>query len=196
MTAREANTDLLAEIAALRERIASLTRENATLHGALTQAGEQQTATSEILRVISSSPTDVQPVFDGIVRSAVRLCGAVHSALFRLDRGLVKLAAHHNFTHEARAIMERIFPAPLGDPLPAAQVIRSGESFHVADVLVAPGVAPEARRVGETLGFRNLLIVPMLLHNRAIGAIAVARGVAEMFSEDRCEVDRVPRARR
>ena len=92
--------------------------------------------------------------------------------------------------------MERIFPAPLGDPLPAAQVIRSGESFHVADVLVAPGVAPEARRVGETLGFRNLLIVPMLLHNRAIGAIAVARGVAEMFSEDRCEVDRVPRARR
>src|SRR5262245_66354932 len=110
MTAREANTDLLAEIAALRERIASLTRENATLHGALTQAGEQQTATSEILRVISSSPPDVQPVFDGIVRSAVRLCGAVHSAIFRLDRGLVTLVVHHDFTHEDVCIMHRYLP--------------------------------------------------------------------------------------
>ena len=64
----------------------------------LAEALEQQTATSAILRVISQSPTDVKPVFDAIVKSAVRLCEARFGAVFRLDGGLVHLAAHHNFS--------------------------------------------------------------------------------------------------
>jgi GAF domain-containing protein len=154
----------------------------------LTEALDQQTATSEILRVISSSPTDVQPVFDSIVQSAVRLCGGAHSALFREDRGMVQLAAHHNFTDEARAVMERFFPAPLESPLPAVTVIKSGKAIHVADVLTDLGAASGAGPVAETLGFRNLLIVPLLLHDRPIGAIAVARHMAEMFPESQVEL--------
>jgi signal transduction histidine kinase len=149
----------------------------------LTTALDQQTATSDILRVISGSQTDVQPVFDAIVRSAVQLCGAAHSILFREDQGAVQLVAHHNLTGEARAVMDGLFPAPLRAPLPAPQVIRTGEAIHVADVLTDPGVAPEARRVGEALGFRNLMIVPMLHQGQALGAIAVARREAELCSE-------------
>src|SRR5690348_5150674 len=76
MTPREVNADLLAEITALRERVALLTRENAELQGALTQGSHWEAAIGEILGVISSSPTDVQPVFDVIVQSATRLCDA------------------------------------------------------------------------------------------------------------------------
>jgi hypothetical protein len=62
MTSREANADLLAEISALRDRVASLTHENAELQVALAQASHREGATSEILGVISQSPTDVRPV--------------------------------------------------------------------------------------------------------------------------------------
>ena len=64
----------------------------------LTETLEQQTATAEILRVISSSPTDVQPVFDAIVQSATRLCDAAFGAAFRFDGELQTLTAHHNVT--------------------------------------------------------------------------------------------------
>src|SRR5262249_45853588 len=69
--------------------------ENARLFKETKEALEQQTATSEILRVISSSPTDIQPVFDTIVRSALRLCDGLFSALFRYDGELLSLVAHH-----------------------------------------------------------------------------------------------------
>ena len=69
----------------------------------LTVALEQQTATSEVLRVISSSPTDVQPVFDTIVSSAVRLCDGLFSSLYQFDDELLHLVAQHNFTPEAVA---------------------------------------------------------------------------------------------
>jgi hypothetical protein len=85
MTPHEPNADLLAEITALRERVASLTRENTKLQGALAEASEQQTATSEILRVISGSPTIVQPVLDAVVESAVRLCDAYDARIWRLE---------------------------------------------------------------------------------------------------------------
>src|SRR5262249_10388497 len=79
-------------------------------NAALTESLDQQTATGEILRVISSSPTDIQPVFDTIVRSAVRLCDGLFSALFRYDGELLSLVAHHNYTPEALAQARRLYP--------------------------------------------------------------------------------------
>src|SRR5207302_5594275 len=78
----------------------------------VTEALEQQTATSEILRVISQSQTDVQPVFDTIVRSAVKLCDGLFSSLFRFDGELIHLIAQHNFTLEALEAAHRVYPAP------------------------------------------------------------------------------------
>jgi hypothetical protein len=76
----------------------------------LAEAREQQSATSDILRVISGSQTDIQPVFDAIVRSAVRLCGADHSIAARFDGEMLYPLASYGFSPEARAIIERSFP--------------------------------------------------------------------------------------
>src|SRR5262245_50221544 len=76
----------------------------------LAEALEQQTATSEILRVISSSPTDVQPVFATIIRRAVQLSGARRGNLFRFDGEFVQLVAHHNQPAEALASLQRAYP--------------------------------------------------------------------------------------
>ena len=78
----------------------------------LNEAREQQTAASEILRVISSSPSDIQPVFDTIVASALRLCGAHMGAVYRFDGELVHLAAHHNYPPEVLEILQRMYPRP------------------------------------------------------------------------------------
>src|SRR5438445_3537481 len=103
MTPREANADLLAEITALRERVASLARENAELQEALGQDSHREAATSEILRVISSSPTNVQPVFDTIAESAVRLCDGLFSAVFTFDGTLINFVAHNlNWTSKGQ----------------------------------------------------------------------------------------------
>ena len=101
MTSREANADLLAEISALHDRVASLTHENAELQVALAQASHREGATSEILGVISQSPTDVRPVFDAIVKNAARLCDGVFSTLISFDGELMRLEAAHNWTPEA-----------------------------------------------------------------------------------------------
>ena len=79
------------------------------LKQALTEAFEQQTATADILQVISNSPTDAQPVFDVIVKSAVRVCGGLHGTVYRVQDGLIHLVAHHNFSPEALAFYEAPF---------------------------------------------------------------------------------------
>ena len=83
----------------------------ADLQRKFTEAREQQTATSEILRVISASPTDVQSVFDAIANSAVRLCDAAFSGVFRFDGKLLHLTAHAGLTVEELEAAQRIFPA-------------------------------------------------------------------------------------
>src|SRR4029450_13064854 len=75
----------------------------AEITSALTAALEQQTATSEILRVISQSPTDAQPVFDTIVRNAVRLCDGIYGVVLRREGELIPLAALDNLTQEQLA---------------------------------------------------------------------------------------------
>src|SRR5262249_45946237 len=82
----------------------------ADLQRVATEALEQQTATAEILRVISRSQTDVQPVFDTIARNVLRLCNGLTAGVFRFDGRLVHLAASHNFESEARKVLEQAYP--------------------------------------------------------------------------------------
>src|SRR5262249_45961689 len=94
---------IFAEQAVIAIENVRLFMEMETGNRALTESLEQQTATSEILRVISSSPTDAQPVFDAIAQSAMRLCEAQFSAVFRFDGTLLHFVAHHGWSPEGVA---------------------------------------------------------------------------------------------
>jgi transcriptional regulator with GAF, ATPase, and Fis domain len=104
----------------------------------LTEALEQQTATAEILRVISRSQTDVQPVFDTIVRSAVRLCDGLFSALYKFDGELIHLVAQHNYTPEALEAAHRVFPARPTRALFTGRTTLEGAVIHIPDVELDP----------------------------------------------------------
>jgi len=162
-------------------------------NGALTQAHaqvseslEQQTATSEILRAISSSPTDIQPVFDIIAESAVRLCGAEASTVTRFDGEWVHLVAVYGSTPEAVDALRREFPVRGGGASAAARSIRDRAIAHIPDILVDDEYGIQAAAVAG--GFRAALAVPMLHEGRAIGAIAIGRGEPGEFSERQVEL--------
>jgi signal transduction histidine kinase len=147
----------------------------------LTEALEQQTATGEILRVISSSPTDVQPVFDAIVKSAVRLCGAFIGDVYRFDGELIHFVAQHNFTPEAQEITRRLFPAPPNRNSATARSILDSAVVHIPDVHGDPEY--RTQDWASAAGIRSVLSVPMLRDGTTIGAITVARLEAGPFSD-------------
>ena len=146
----------------------------AELERALTEAREQQTATGEILRVISSSPTDVQPVFDTIVRIALRLCSGATTAVFRIDRGMLHHSANYGSSPRALAAARARYPRPLGrDSLPGIAILTRSE-YEVPDT-EDPSAVEMSRDTGRILGIRSLFAVPMLRDGEAVGAIVVTR---------------------
>jgi two-component system NtrC family sensor kinase len=147
----------------------------------LTEALEQQTATSEILSVISRSPTDVQPVFDTIARSAVRLCEGARTLVCTFDGELIHLAAYHNATPEAlESARAELFPLRPRHELPFARAILNRAVVHVRDVDREPGPTPEFLRQARV---RSALCVPLLRDGHAIGVIAVSRSEPRPFSD-------------
>jgi GAF domain-containing protein len=147
----------------------------------LTEALDRQTATGEILRVISSSPTDVQPVFDSIVESAVTLCDGLFGGLVRFDGELIYPVATHNYTPEALDAMRRIFPAGPSRALAVGRAILDRDVVHVPDVELDPEY--QVQSLAATIGFRSGLFVPMLRDGAPIGAILVARAEPGPFSD-------------
>ena len=126
----------------------------------IAEALEQQTATGEILRVISSSPTDVQPVFDTIVESAVRLCNGLFSALFRYDGELITQVAQHNFTPESLEYVRRLYPARPSREHGSARAILERAIVHIPDVEADPEYVH--RDMTRAVGLRSGLFVPMM----------------------------------
>ena len=178
MTLREEHGDLLAEITALREHVASLNRRIADLQAALEQANDHEAATSEILRVISSSPTDVQPTFEAIAASATRLCAAGEGTLFRFDGTLIHLAAHCGLVQND--LVKHVFPRPAGPGSVTARAILTRSVVHIPDVTTDPDLE---HSVLITAGFRTVLSVPMLRDGDPIGAITVSRQTVAPFSD-------------
>ena len=113
----------------------------------LTEALEQQTATAEILRVISSSPTDLQPVFEAIAQSAARLCEAVNGNVVRFDGRLIHMAAQHGTTPEAVEANRRVFPRPPDRGSVTGRAILTRAVVHV-DVAEDPEYEHECDRAG------------------------------------------------
>ena len=143
-------------------------------HAQVTETLEQQTATSEILRVISSSPTNVQPVFDTIVRSALRLCNGATTAVFRVDGGMLHHPANYGGSPNALAAARARYPRPVGrDSIPGIAILTRSE-YEVPDT-EDPSAVEMSRETGRILGIRSLFAVPMLRDGEAVGAIVVTR---------------------
>ncbi len=149
--------------------------KNEQLQRAVAEASEQQTATSEILRVISRSPTDVQPVFDTIVESVVQLCNGVSATVYRFDGHLIHLVAHHHsVTSAARDVFERVYPLPPSRTSVVAQTILDRAIIHVRD-FDDPVIPAVSREMARAVGHRSLVAVPMLRGEEPIGVISVGR---------------------
>jgi signal transduction histidine kinase len=140
----------------------------------LTTALDKQTATSEILRAITHAPTDTQPVFDTIVRSAAELCHATYTALFLTDGQRVSLPANYGSSRETLDAVRAQFPRPLDMESTGGVAILTGSVVQVPDS-EAPSVIEFTRRSGRRLGYRSSVTVPMLRHGEAVGAIGVYR---------------------
>jgi signal transduction histidine kinase len=163
--------------ATLEQKVDARTRE-------LTEALEQQTATGEILRVTSSSPTDTQPVFDSIAASAARLCGGQFCGVYRVQGDQLGLVAHHNVAPEGLDTEGRASWQPLaGAPFVVARAVREQRVINIGDVETDAEVSPATLAAGRALGYKSLLAVPMLRGGAAIGSIGVASRSARPFTD-------------
>ena len=160
--------------------------ENVRLFKELEARNRDLTATSEILRVISTSPTSVQPVFDAIVKNAVRLCEARFGAVFRLDSGLVHLAAHHNLSETMLARWQSTYPMAPNSGHVSGRTILTGVAVQVPDILADEEYLGTEHM--KAVGFRSLLGVPLLRGRRAVGAIVIYRTDPGQFADKHIEL--------
>ena len=161
----------------LEQKVEARTRELGEANRDLTEALEQQTATSEILRVISESPTELQPVLDALVKSAVRFCAANDATIHRLEGDVLPVVAHHGPIRAPRGFM-----TPVGGTATGHSVLER-RAVHVVDYQAATEEFPEGSAIARDLGYHTILSVPLLRESVPLGAIILRRTEVEPFSD-------------
>src|SRR5207249_3774658 len=140
--------------AQLKESYAGLERKVEERTRELSEALEQQTATAEILRVISSSPTDLQPVMDAVAENAARVCGAANAHIRRMEGDTLRLVARFGRVPDGTADV-----IPISREYPGARAVIERRAVHIEDI--APLLETEFRGVGDTAG-RTVLAMPLM----------------------------------
>src|SRR5215831_12875356 len=147
----------------------------------LAEAREQQTATAEILRVISSSPMDLQRVFAEMATSAARLCDAFDTAIRQVDGNVLRIVGHDG-------------PIPLIDTMVLTRGVVNGRAvldrrtIHITDLQAETGEYPEGGERARHLGYRTILAVPLIRAGEAIGVIGMRRTEARAFTDQQVEL--------
>src|SRR5262249_14802734 len=140
----------------------------------LSVALEHQTATADMLKVLSRSTFDLQAVLKTLVESAGELCGAYDSPLWRPDGARLLLVAHHG------PIRAETLPLIRGTV--AGRTVLDGRAFHIADLQTEDAEFPESGKNSRRWGFRSILCVPLMREGVAIGAIALRRREVQLFT--------------
>ena len=167
-----------------RASVADLQEQLNRLTGERDEAQEQQAATAEVLKVISRSAFDIQAVFEAVVESSARLCGADRAFIFRFDGELLRVAASVGVTqeHEDFVVQNPIRP---GRDSASGRAVLERRAIHIPDVLADPEYTYGARIFGEV---RTVLAVPMLHEGAPIGAIVITRNEVGRFADRHIEL--------
>src|SRR5262245_14738111 len=178
------NADLAALVEALQASLAEERARRARIEQALSEAIDRQTATAEILKLISASPADVQPVFEAIAESALRLFGAWSTSVFRYEGGLIRImAARGGLPGSSVALVAQLgTPRPPDPDTPEGRAVRTGDVLHISDVSTDPSWGPLLRDLFRLRGFRSLAMVPMLRGSDLGSVIGISRTAAGGFS--------------
>ena len=145
---------------------------------------EQQTATSEVLRVIASSPTDIQPVLDTLIANAVKLSGATKGHVRQLDGEFLRVVAHYGETAEEVALLQSRPGRVFGASTSTNRAFRERRAIQIADAATERG----PNSLAAQRGARTLLSVPLLREGMAIGVIVIWRDFVEPFTERQIEL--------
>jgi signal transduction histidine kinase len=148
----------------------------------LTTALDRQTSTAEILRVISQSQTDLQPIFEVIVDHAMRLFHAWAASVLQIDGQLVRLTATRGGVPGSEHHLREQSPWPIGTPSPVGMCIAERRVVHIADIESDRTVDEGIRDLALKRGWRSILAAPILRDGEPIGAIAIQRAEARAFS--------------
>ena len=177
----------------LFKEVEGRTRDLGRANAGLSEALRRETAIANVLRVINTSVTEVQPALDAIVGTALELLGGQRATVYRFDGEVLDLVAHRNMTDAGIEEFRRFFPLRMDAPglrgrslLP--RVILDREVVNLDDAQDERTVPSNAVKFARTGGYRALLLVPMCLGDRVVGAIGVTRAEAGRFSAAEVEL--------
>src|SRR5262249_9568661 len=166
------------------QTIAELRQELQDCKHQLTGALEQQTATSEVLRVIASSPTGLQSVLDTLLANAVKLSGATMGHIRQVDGEFYRVVAHYGESPE-RIIFLRSNPLPASPNMPMGRALVERKPVHVPDLRLE---SEPAASLSRQTGARTLLATPLLREGTPIGCIIIWRDFVEPFTDRQIEL--------
>src|SRR5215813_949917 len=161
------------ELSQLKKELKRVTDKLESCERERSEATEQQTATSEILRVIASSPTDIQPVLDAVAESAARLCESIDAQIWRVEGDMQRKVASYGVVSSVLGVGER---RPIRRGSASGRAILDRQIIHIPDITAEreEDYADVRRAVGEAFGgIRTALAVPLMREGVPIGAITI-----------------------